>query len=126
MSIVAIGAARGSAARKSDVILVTAGERNYFLTRCLLMPSLRSWAPELPLYVLDFGMDQAQRRFLRGFCTVLERPADMAPNQHPFIYNAAMARFLKPVKWTTVVWLDSDIIAVGPLGKRLKPLIAEL
>jgi hypothetical protein len=122
----AIGLARGQKSRKPELILVTGCERNYFLMACLLMHTLRRWAPELPLYVLDFGMEEAQRRFLRAYCTVLDRPRELAPNLHPFVYKAAMAEFLRPIKWRSMAWLDCDMIAVGPLGERLAALMADM
>ena len=122
----AVGAARGQQSRKPDLVLVTGCERNYFLMACMLMHTLRRWAPGLPLYVLDFGMDLAQRRLLRAYCTVLDRPRELAANLHPFVYKAAMAEFLRPLKWQTMAWLDCDMIAVGPLGERLAGLLDDM
>jgi hypothetical protein len=42
------------------------------------------------------------------------------------IYKAHMARFLQRVKWRAMAWIDSDMIAVAPLGGPLSTLLAEL
>jgi hypothetical protein len=93
---------------------------------CLLLDTLRARAPDLRVYVLDFGMDEAQRRFLGTQCTVLDRPPSLHKNLHPFQLKAAMAGYLQPVKWRAMAWVDCDMVAVGPLGERLAAVRQEL
>ncbi len=118
--------AAGSVQRRKDPILVTASDRKYFLLTFLLSHTLRRFAPDLSLHVLDFGLDDAQRKFLAAFCTVVPRPADMAAGLHPFIYKSHMARFLQRVKWRSMVWIDADMIAVAPLTEPLSALLAAM
>jgi hypothetical protein len=106
--------------------LVTGCDRKYFLMTCLLLDTLRRWAPDFPVYVLDFGMDEAQRRFLSEQSTVLNRPPSLSQNLHPFQLKAAMARYLQPVNWTAMAWVDCDMIAVGPLGESLTASLRNL
>lgn len=110
----------------ASTILVTGCYKTYFLMTCLLLHSLKRLAPTLPLHVLDFGLDEAQRRFLETRCTVLDRPAELDANQHPFAYKAAMARYLRPVPWSSMVWMDGDMVAVGPIEASLSARLADM
>ena len=107
-------------------ILVTGAEKNYFVSGCMLMWSLKLWAPELPFYFLDFGLEEGQRNFLRGQGALIERPAELAADLHPFAYKAAMGEYLRGIDWSEMVWLDSDMIAVAPLGEKLATVLTEM
>ena len=102
-------------------IVVTGGDRAYFLMGCMLVHSLKRWAPRLPVYFLDFGLDRQQRKFLDTICTVVRRPATLPAGLHQYAYKAAMGEFLRPIDRTTTIWLDSDMIAVGPVVTLWRP-----
>jgi hypothetical protein len=107
-------------------ILVTGGDRAYFLMGCMLVHSLRKWAPRLPVYFLDFGLDRAQRKFLDGICTVVARPRHLDPKQHHYASKASMGEFLRGVPWSNLVWLDSDMIALNPIADDLKGVLRDM
>ncbi len=107
-------------------ILVTGGDKTYFLMGCLLVHSLRTFAPRLPVYFLDFGLDRAQRKFLETICTVVRRPKHLDAGLHHYAFKAAIGEFLREVSWTTLVWLDGDMIAVGAIGERLKLVLKQM
>ena len=48
-----------------SMVLITGADRKFFLMAGALMHSLSRWAPHLSLRVLDFGLEDGQRRFLR-------------------------------------------------------------
>ena len=100
-------------------IIVTGSDRKYFLMTCLLISSLRRWASGIPAFVLDFGLDPAQQHFLNQYVTVLKRPNDLPSDLHPYIYKTAIARYLREVDWSSLIWFDSDMVAVGPISKGL-------
>jgi hypothetical protein len=109
-----------------DTVIVTGCEKNYFLMACTLLHTLKRWCPDVPVYVLDFGLDVAQKRFLADRAIVLDRPSDLPPHLDPFLYKAAIAKYLRPIDWSTIVWLDCDMIAVGPIRQRLNEVVTEM
>jgi hypothetical protein len=107
-------------------ILVTGCESGYFLMTAVLMHSLKRCAPGLPLHVLDFGVDERQARFLERHCRFIRRPGDVAAGAHPFFYKTQLARFLRETQWSSLVWIDCDMIAVGALKGALDALITQM
>jgi len=80
-----------------DTVIVTGCEKNYFLMACTLLHTLKRWCPDVPVYVLDFGLDVAQKRFLADRAIVLDRPSDLPPHLDPFLYKAAIRQRLNEV-----------------------------
>jgi hypothetical protein len=107
-------------------VLITGGDKAYFLMGCMLVHSLKTHAPRLPVYFLDFGLDRAQRIFLSGLCTVVRRPDRLDPAMHHYASKAAMGEFMRGVPWSNLIWLDSDMIAIGAVGASLKGLLRQL
>jgi hypothetical protein len=104
-------------------IVVSGADKHFFAMGCLLMQSLAQWAPELPFYFLDFGLDDAQRRHLRERNVLIERPASVPENLHPIVCKTAIGEYLHGIEWSTVLWLDSDMLVVGPLRDRLAEVL---
>ncbi len=109
-----------------ETIVVTGADENYFVLACLLMQSLKRFAPRFPFYVLDFGLNGAQRRFLAGRGMLIDMPASVERGSHPFVCKTALGDYLRAVSWLEVVWLDSDTIAVRALDDDLQALVADL
>jgi lipopolysaccharide biosynthesis glycosyltransferase len=106
--------------------LVTACERNYFLMTALLMHSLKRCAPGLPLHVLDLGLDERQARFLERHCTFIPRPADVPAGAHPILAKTLLAGYLRDTPWSSLVWIDCDMMAAGALEGALDTLVAQM
>ena len=104
-------------------IVVSGADKHFFAMGCLLMQSLAQWAPDLPFYFLDFGLDEAQRRFLRERKVLIERPASVPENLHPIVCKTAIGEYLRGIEWPAVLWLDSDMLVVGPLQDRLAEVL---
>jgi hypothetical protein len=104
-------------------IVVSGADKHFFVMGCLLMHSLAQWAPELPFYFLDFGLDEAQRRYLRERKVLIERPASVPENLHPIVCKTAIGEYLRGIEWSAVLWLDSDMLVVGPLQDRLAEVL---
>jgi hypothetical protein len=100
-------------------IVVSGADKHFFAMGCLLMHSLAGWAPDLAFYFLDFGLDDAQRGFLRERKVLIERPAGVPENLHPIVCKTAIGEYLHGIEWSAVLWLDSDMLVVGPLRDRL-------
>jgi hypothetical protein len=100
-------------------IVISGADKHFFAMGCLLMWSLAEWAPELPFYFLDFGLDDAQRRFLRERKVLIERPPSVPETLHPIVAKTAIGEYLRGIEWSAVLWLDSDMLVVGPLQDRL-------
>jgi hypothetical protein len=104
-------------------IVVSGADKHFFAMGCLLMHSLAQWAPELPFYFLDFGLDDVQRRFLRERKVLIERAASVPENLHPIVCKTAIGEYLHGIEWSAVLWLDSDMLVVGPLRDRLAEVL---
>jgi hypothetical protein len=107
-------------------IIVSGADKHFFAMGCLLMHSLAQWAPDLPFYLLDFGLDDAQRAFLRERNVLIGRPASVPENLHPIVCKTAIGEYLRGVEWPAVLWLDSDMLAVGPLQDRLAEVLSSM
>jgi hypothetical protein len=104
-------------------IVVSGADKHFFAMGCLLMHSLAQWAPDLPFYLLDFGLDDAQRRFLRERQVLIDRPDNVPKNLHPIVCKTAIGEYLHGIEWSAVLWLDSDMLVVGPLQERLDDVL---
>jgi hypothetical protein len=107
-------------------IIISGADRHFFAMGCLLMRSLERWAPQLPRYLLDFGLDEPQRRFFRERGVLIERPANVPADLHPIVAKTAIGAYLRDVDWSALLWLDSDMLAVGPLQQSLADVLAEM
>src|ERR1700683_5093464 len=100
-------------------IVVSGADKHFFAMGCLLMHSLAQWAPELPFYFLDFGLDDVQRRFLRERKVLIERAASRSENLHPIVCKTAIGEYLHGIEWSAVLWLHRGTRGGGRLGGRL-------
>ena len=107
-------------------IFVTGATNSYFVMACILIRSLRKWVSEQDrTYILDFGLSEPQRQYLKKRGLLLERPPQLAGGAHPYFYKVSMAEFVGG-DWRALVWLDSDMIAVGPVGQSIDALVKEM
>jgi hypothetical protein len=93
------------------ISFVTGINENYFLLCCMLMESLDRHFPLVPLHVMDFGLSDAQREFLRVKGMLLPMPAGLSRNDHPYKLKGAMRDFLGD-RFEAPVWIDADIFAL--------------
>ena len=89
----------------------------------LLMRSLAQSAPDLPFHLLDFGLDEAQRRFLRERKVLIERPASV-PETASHRLQDRHRRVSSRHRMVGGVWLDSDMLVVGPLQDRFDQVLS--
>jgi hypothetical protein len=107
-------------------ILVTGATKSYFLMACILIRSLRKWVSEHNrAYILDYGLSEPQRQYLKKRRLLVERPPQLAGGAHPYFYKASMVEFVGG-DWEALVWLDSDMIAVGPVGQSIDALVKDM
>jgi hypothetical protein len=104
-------------------IVISGADKHFFAMGCLLMHTLAQWAPDLRFYFLDFGLDEAQRRFLRERKVLIDRPESIPQSLHPIVRKTAIAEYLRGLEWSTVLWLDSDMLVAGPLQDRLAEVL---
>jgi hypothetical protein len=107
-------------------IIVTGADKTYFTMGCLLMHSVAQAAPDLPFYFLDFGLEEAQRNYLRARGVLCERPPSVPQNTHPIVRKTALAEYLRDIAHDTVLWLDSDMLVVGALQQGLAEVITAM
>ena len=75
-------------------ILITGATNRYFLMVCILIRSLRKWVSvQDRTYILDFGLSEPQRLYLKKRGLLLDRPPYLAGGAHPYFYKASMAEF---------------------------------
>jgi hypothetical protein len=107
-------------------IFVTGATNSYFLMACILIRSLRKWVSEQDrTYILDFGLSEPQQQYLKKRGLLLERPPQLAVGEHPYFYKTSMTEFLRG-DWRALVWLDGDMIAVGPVGQSIDALVKDM
>lgn len=106
--------------------IVTGADARYFAMTGLLTQSLARWLPTAPPpLVCDFGLTPAQRRFLEQSGRLLPRPARIPDGTHPYLAKVALADYLAelPDAWKEpLIWIDGDMMAVGPLDAPLRGL----
>jgi hypothetical protein len=107
------------------MLIVTGADARCFAMTGVLSQSLARWLPGVPLQVADFGLTDAQRRFLEADGRLLRRPASVAEGVHPYLAKAALADYLAG-REEPVVWFDSDMIAVAALAEPLTALLDAL
>jgi hypothetical protein len=101
----------------APVAFYTVSSREYFLGAVALINSLRLQGHDEPVYVLDRGLSDAQRRILAGEATVVPGPPEapphllktIAPNAHPA---------------DVMVLMDADMIVTRPLGALVEEAAA--
>jgi hypothetical protein len=108
------------------ISLVTGVDHAMFDQLLLLGGSLRRHSPGMPLHVLDFGLTEAQRSFIRRRYVLVDKPADIGVRRHPWYYKAAIGRYMANLSWDAVVWIDADMFAVADLGPPLLTLFNEM
>lgn len=101
--------------------MVTGGNRPFFLMICALMQSLRASGHDV--LVLDFGLGEPERVFLRRKDALLDMPAHVVGS--PLMLKTALGEYLAAVSgdWSAVVWLDADIVVDGNISGALAALL---
>ena len=97
---------------------VTGADEKYFYMAGILLESLKQFAPDVPLYVMDFGLSEGQKRLLDAEGILLPMPAGLAPGMHPYKLKSNVDRFVGGVvgPW---IWIDSDMFAVRECGAEI-------
>jgi hypothetical protein len=103
-------------------VIVSGTDDRMFLMACTLAQSLKRWAPDLPFYLLDFGLSEGLRDFAAKQFNLIARPAALASGLHPYTYKASTGQYLDAVAWDHLLWLDADTLAVGPLSEPISHL----
>jgi len=107
-------------------ILVTGCDSRYFLMACMLLQSLKKWAGNRHLFVLDFGLTNQQCSFLASQNALIRKPSiPLRPEWYAL--KTMLALFLDQLEnWRTAVWLDSDMIVRGDLWQPLHKVVDEM
>ena len=100
-----------------NIVFVTGGDAAFFNS---MLVGLQSFAERMPgrrLLVCDFGFNDAQAEFLRGFGVLLERPPMLA-SLGVFHCKAALLAYLRHGGHNVggddvIVWLDADLTLMG-------------
>ncbi len=111
----------------SELTVLTGGDRQFFWQLLLLDESLRRNSPRTRLMVCDFGLTDAQRRYLRSREVLLEMPPEVAAGKiHPWYYKAMLSRYVKPLGSPAILWLDMDLVILADLDRAARQLDAEM
>lgn len=102
---------------------MTGADARYFSMACGLSQAFKLSCPGELLYVCDFGLTSGQRRFLEGQGCLLRAPADLKKGTHPFIYKASLGRFIEPLDYDAVVWIDCDCVVMTPIHQAIATLL---
>ncbi len=104
------------------VSFVTGINQNYFLLCGTLMESLDRHFPLIPLYVMDFGLTEAQKEFFRARDMLLPMPPGLSGDTHPYTLKSCIGSFWGE-DFGVPIWIDADIIAVGDGTSALLALV---
>lgn len=115
-----------------DIVFITGANSSYFLMACLLMESVGEFASQCAFFVLDFGLSESERQYLRSRNALLAMPdgiSGVSAESHPYFLKTAAIHYLKDISTSSaVVWIDSDIVIgsdlTGPLAHVLKGMEA--
>ena len=92
----------------SDAAFYCVCDSRYFLGAVGMLNSLRVLGHREPLYVLDCGLEPAQREILEPHVTLVPGPSDVPPYM---LKTIAPLRHPSP----TMVLIDTDVIVTRPL-----------
>jgi tetratricopeptide (TPR) repeat protein len=108
------------------ITYVTGVDARMFASAAILLEAFRSAGEGETLLVADFGLSEAQRAVLREKHVLLERPASVAADTHPFLLKTALLDFLADRPIDVLVWLDADMMPVDLVHSALSRLVAEM
>jgi hypothetical protein len=102
------------------ILFVTGSDAAFFNSLLICLQSFAERMPGERLLVCDFGLTDAQARFLRGLGLLLERPP-ILDTRGVFHRKAALFHYLRhnnrnPDGGEAVMWLDADVtlMEIGP------------
>ena len=97
---------------------------------CLLMESVARFAKSCKFFALDFGLTDAERRFLRSRQALIEMPANVpgvSPAAHPYFLKTAIVRYLDAIEPSSpIVWIDGDVVLGRNIDRPLDGVLAAM
>jgi lipopolysaccharide biosynthesis glycosyltransferase len=101
---------------RTDRAVTCAADADYFVPLKVMLRSLRSQSPGLPVFIFDCGLTRSQRRDLAALGASLVQPKPLPGRTWGHVSAATYARFcsgMLPVR--RAVYLDADILVTAPL-----------
>jgi hypothetical protein len=92
----------------------------------MLLESLDEVFPEIPSFVMDFGLTEPQAQFFETKKQLVKLPPDLKKGDHPYKLKGSMYSFLGDQFTGTSIWVDSDVIAVGAGHSELFEILDKL
>jgi hypothetical protein len=111
---------------RQPVRFVTGANSRYFFMCGMLIESLDEVFPEIPSFVMDFGLTEPQAQFFEGKHKLVRLPKNLKKDDHPYKLKGSMYSFLGEQFTGTSIWVDSDIIAVGAGHSELFEILDKL
>ncbi len=108
------------------ILCVTGCDARYFLTTLAFLRELEELSPLSRIRVCDFGMTDRQQAFLRDAGLLLERPAGLPADAHPYLCKGNLAGYCGAEEWSALLWLDSDMLLGALDPAALEALEADL
>ena len=111
-------------------VIIAAANSAYFLMTCLLMELVARFAKSCKFFALDFGLTDAERRFLRSRQALIEMPANVpgvSPAAHPYFLKTAIVRYLDAIEPSSpIVWIDGDVVLGRNIDRPLDGVLAAM
>ena len=111
---------------RQPVRFVTGANSRYFFMCGMLLESLDEVFPEIPSFVMDFGLTEPQAQFFETKKQLLRLPHNLKKEDHPYKLKGSMYSFLGEQFTGTSIWVDSDVIAVGAGHSELFEILDKL
>lgn len=104
---------------KPTLSFVTGADDKYFFICNILLQSLEQFFPEIPCFVLDFGLTDTQTRFFESKKRLLKLPPHLKKTDHAYKLKSSLRSFLRDQPSIMPIWINSDIIAVAAESQQL-------
>jgi len=107
---------------------ITGADDHLLANLFMLLDAAAEHEPALPLKICDFGFSKPVARFLAEMGWLLPKPGFLAEKDHPWYAKAAMADYLPEAETAArgFVWIDADIIPLGPFAAAVSKIAVTL
>lgn len=101
-------------------LIVTGANASHFANLTVMLGSWRTFHPEIPCVICDYGLSAEQAAVVRSLPNVTLTPAPASGLSHAWEGKARLGEYLEPlpISWNTLIWIDADALFL----RKLPPL----
>ncbi|WP_420549179.1 hypothetical protein [Curvivirga sp.] len=106
--------------------LVTGANDFVFPNLLIFLESMHEFMPDEKIYVADFGLTDAQIRYLDAQGYLLPLPEKLREYDHAWYRKASLYDYLTPLGVDGFVWLDCDMILAEDFRPAMSSIMEEM